>query len=301
MARLIGALLMLAGLLQSAASPAESRAHGLTNSVGGAYDAWYRSGSSATLQDATAEATALPTQPVAPVALPSPTPGDDGVIVYRVVAGDTLSGIAVQFGLTVDELLVMNNLQPDSLLLVGQEIVLGYSQSATRAAAVPRVPEGTTLREDGSYVYIVVAGDSLLAIAAAYDLRLAELLALNEGLPADSLLTVGQEIVVGQRPQPASVGGSTDMRTGLASATPPPATPTSPPQATPTQSPTLTPQPTAGLLAGATRVAYQPLATLAAPAGTTTGAAIAPGTLYTSVVVVLVAAGLLVFLLGRRR
>lgn len=252
--------------------------------------------------EATSEATVPLIQPTAPVARASPTPGTDGVIVYQVVPGDTLSGIAVQFGLSVDELLAMNNLEPDSLLLVGQEIVLGYSESATRAAAAPKVPEGTTLREDGAYIYTVVQGDSLLAIAAEYDLRLAELLALNDGLSAESLLAVGQEIVVGQRPQPASAGGSTDVRAGLASATPPPVTATSPaPTATPTQPPTPTPQPAGESLTEVTRVVYQPLATLAAPEDASrTGVAVTPGTLTTGIVIALVAGGLLLFILGRR-
>lgn len=235
-------------------------------------------------------------------AFASPTPGNDGVIRYVVVSGDTLSWIGVQFGLTVEELVALNNLTPDSLLTVGQEIILGYSDSATRAAAAPRVPPGTTLREDGSYVYTVVEGDSLLAIAAEYDLRLAELLDLNEGLAADALLSLGQEIVVGVRPQPTSSGGSTDMPAALASVTPaPPATATLAPTATPTLLATPVAEfvslPTAP--AAATEAA-EPLVE-SAPLPGEAGSGLDSGTVTTGIVVLLVAGGLLAFVLGRRR
>lgn len=195
----------------------------------------------------------------------------------------------------------MNNLTPDSLLVVGQEIILGVTESATQASAAPQVPPGTTLRDDGAYIYAVVAGDSLLAIAAEYDLRLAELLALNDGLTAESLLTVGQEIVVARRPQPASVGGSTDVRAGVASVTPLPASPTSlPPTATPAATATLEPTASRDAVAAIT-VAPPPLATIA-PASSTGGtAASASNTLATVVVIALVGGGLLAFVLARRR
>jgi LysM repeat protein len=235
-------------------------------------------------------------------AFASPTPDSDGVIRYVVVSGDTLSWIGVQFGLTVAELMALNNLTPESLLTVGQEIILGYSDSATRAAAAPRVPPGTTLRDDSAYVYTVVEGDSLLAIAAEYDLRLAELLELNEGLAADALLTIGQEIVVGRRPQPASSGGSTDMPAALASATAPPSpTATTPATATPTplatpvaefvSLPTAPAPPTAAL---------EPVAE-SAPSSGVAGGGLDAGTVTTGIVVLLVAGGLLAFVLGRRR
>jgi LysM repeat protein len=244
-------------------------------------------------------ATAVPAMPV--TGLPSPTPGADGVIIYEVVSGDTLSGIAVQFDLTLDELYALNNLTSDSLLTIGQPIILGYADSATRAAAAPRVPPRTTLREDGAYVYSVVEGDSLIAIAAEYDLRLAALLELNEGLSAESLLTVGQEIVVGRRPEPASVGGSTDMPAGLASATPAPATPTSaPPAATATQPPTpisvIVGEPLAPAATTAVAVTAEP-----GPASLDTGSRSANNPVATAVVILLVAGGLLAFVLGRRR
>ena len=138
---------------------------------------------------------------------PTPTARPDGSIVYEVAAGDTLSSIAFRYDIPLADLYAFNGLNETSLITIGQEIILGYTNDATRVAAAPYVPPNTTLRDDGAYVYSVVEGDSLIAIAASYDLTLPEILELNEGLAAESLLTVGQEIVVHRL---AAVGGRLD-------------------------------------------------------------------------------------------
>lgn len=244
------------------------------------------------------EATFAPPAAVEPQ--PSPTARADGSIVYEVVAGDTMSSIAGRFDVPLSDLYAFNDLEPESLIAIGQEIILGYTNEATRAAAAPYAPPGASLRDDGAYVYAVVEGDSLIAIAAAYDLTLPEILELNEGLAAGSLLAVGQEIVVGRRPQPQSSGGSTDLPAGLASPTAPPPAPTSPlPTATPTAQ---APEVAAAGASAPVAPTLRPLPT--APADVEPP--VAPGNtglgpVVTGVVIALAAGGLLAFILGRRR
>lgn len=49
----------------------------------------------------------------------------DGSIVHVVVAGDTLAGIAYAYGVTLDQLRQLNNIQPgDNILQIGQKIVV---------------------------------------------------------------------------------------------------------------------------------------------------------------------------------
>jgi len=62
-----------------------------------------------------------PTPTATPVARPTPTPTP---FVYTVQAGDTLSGIAARFGLTVDELVQANRLVDPDSLQIGQQITI---------------------------------------------------------------------------------------------------------------------------------------------------------------------------------
>lgn len=49
----------------------------------------------------------------------------DGRVVHVVAEGDTLIGIAITYGLTLDELYTVSGLSPDALLQLNQEVVIG--------------------------------------------------------------------------------------------------------------------------------------------------------------------------------
>jgi LysM repeat protein len=55
---------------------------------------------------------------------PWPTPRPDGTIVHIVEEGDTLSGIASRYGVTVDDLLALNDLDRSTILRIGQNIII---------------------------------------------------------------------------------------------------------------------------------------------------------------------------------
>ncbi len=65
--------------------------------------------------------TAVPTATAIPQPTPTPTPT---VNIYTVVSGDTLSKIAQQYGVTVDDIVSANKLQSRSILSVGQQLVI---------------------------------------------------------------------------------------------------------------------------------------------------------------------------------
>ena len=62
-----------------------------------------------------------PTPTATPVARPTPTPTP---LVYAVQGGDTLSGIAARFGLTVEELVQANRLVDPDSLQIGQQLTI---------------------------------------------------------------------------------------------------------------------------------------------------------------------------------
>jgi LysM repeat protein len=66
-----------------------------------------------------ADSTALPPQAVAVIPSPKPT-----TTTYAVQAGDSLSGIAFQFDVTVEDLMQANGLTDADLLFVGQELII---------------------------------------------------------------------------------------------------------------------------------------------------------------------------------
>ena len=67
----------------------------------------------------------------------TPTPRPDGAIVHEVEAGDTLFGLALAYDVPVDQIYELNDLGPNDLLSIGQEIVIAVSGDAVQPTATP--------------------------------------------------------------------------------------------------------------------------------------------------------------------
>ena len=121
---------------------------------------------------------------VAAVATPSvPAPPE-----YVVAEGDTVSGIAERFGLATAEVLAANGLGWSSLIFAGQRLALpGGAVDGSAPAAPPAAPEIAR--------HVVVDGDTVSSIAAAYGLDTADVLSAN-GLGPTSLIFPGEAIVL---------------------------------------------------------------------------------------------------------
>lgn len=120
---------------------------------------------------------------VARVAAETPPAGE-----YTVTEGDTVSGIAERFGLATAELLALNGLGWSSLIFPGQRLALpGGGPAASAPPSSPVAPELSR--------HVVVEGDTVSGIAAAYGLDVASLLSAN-GLGASSLIFPGEALVL---------------------------------------------------------------------------------------------------------
>ncbi|BDR58524.1 LysM peptidoglycan-binding domain-containing protein [Xylocopilactobacillus apicola] len=109
---------------------------------------------------------------------------------YTVKQGDTLAKISQRSGVSVEELLSLNNLKIDSMLFAGQNLII----------KAPVVQDNT---------YTVQQGDTLYGVAKKYNISLTELLNLNN-LKIDTMLFAGQKLIVKQVSTPATVSENSD-------------------------------------------------------------------------------------------
>ncbi|MBP3036864.1 LysM peptidoglycan-binding domain-containing protein [Arthrobacter sp. zg-ZUI100] len=107
---------------------------------------------------------------------------------HQIKAGDTVTSIAAQYGLSVADVLRHNNLHPTALIFAGEELRLPTGGSSAPAAEAPAAPASAG-------TYTVEAGDTLSAIAAAHGVSLESVLAGN-GLTMTSIIRPGQQISV---------------------------------------------------------------------------------------------------------
>ena len=99
---------------------------------------------------------------------------------YTVKSGDTLSIIANDFGVTVDQLVRWNNISNPNLITVGQ--ILYFSDKSSSGSG-----SGIT--------YVVQAGDTLSGIAARFGTTVAELVSLNN-ISDPNLIYVGRVLKI---------------------------------------------------------------------------------------------------------
>lgn len=144
------------------------------------------------------------TSPLTPI--PSPTAASNGQITYLVTSGDTLVAIANRFQLNLELLYIYNGLNENSLLTIGQPLILGFTNSYTGTTFLEAYPHAR-VRPNGLITHIIQSGETLISIAVNYNIPLEQLYELNQ-LNENSLLQLNQELLIGITPQPQEIGGS---------------------------------------------------------------------------------------------
>ncbi len=139
-----------------------------------------------------------------------PTPTSDalsglpGRVNYTVVSGDTLSGIAARFNSRVDAIVILNSLNINAFLRIGQQLVIPVPSAQPTATqpvlfGTPTAPvdvavlNGPTVNGIGTY--IMQRGDTLEAVARRYNTTVQYLTRLN-GIVNPRALVIGQVLAV---------------------------------------------------------------------------------------------------------
>lgn len=123
----------------------------------------------------------LPSSPdsaLAQAVIATPTPGEDGRIVYIVKEYDTCISIALTMGISEQQLRELNNLQGDAcqFLFVGTELTIDIIEQATAEPTpeAPLEPTPTPFRGNGSICVYLFIDENGNALAEAEELPLAD-------------------------------------------------------------------------------------------------------------------------------
>ena len=141
---------------------------------------------------------------------PTNSNANTGASSYTVQSGDTLSGIASQFGMSYSQLAQINNIANPNRIYVGQVLRVGGTQS-TPVNTVSQ-PRHNNASASGSYT--VQSGDTLSGIASRLGVSY-EQLAQSNGIANPNRIYVGQVLRVSgqatsyQAPAAAARGGYT--------------------------------------------------------------------------------------------
>lgn len=134
---------------------------------------------------------------------PAPAPSARGGTYYTVKAGDTLTGIAYAFGVSVGALAQVNNLLPGSWVYIGQRLLIPGGANA------PAPPTYTRPTGPG-YYHIVRPGETLAYIAQRYRTTTSAIAQANN-LSNTTWIYPGQQLLIpgfrppaqNYRPQPS--------------------------------------------------------------------------------------------------
>lgn len=137
---------------------------------------------------------------IIPVSSPAPVPTPSGST-YVVQYGDTLSGIAYYYGVTVNALVQANGLLNPNWIYAGQRLTI----PAVSPAPAP-VPVPTT-----SY-YVVQKGDTLAKLAVRFGVRIWDLVTANN-IANPNLIYTGQCLII-PKASSAPITTTSTSRTG---------------------------------------------------------------------------------------
>ncbi|MGB8645063.1 MAG: LysM peptidoglycan-binding domain-containing protein [Anaerolineae bacterium] len=126
--------------------------------------------------------------------------------IYLVRAGDTLTGIAQQFGVSLDALAAANDIPSNGMVYIGWQLKIPGRTTKTTATATTALPETNA-------AYIVHPGDTLFGIALHYGVSM-QSIALANSLPS-YFVYAGQRLLIPNTSRGASTALAATPSGGL--------------------------------------------------------------------------------------
>ena len=173
--------------------------------------------------DGVAPAAPAPAAPAPTTTAPAAPAPAAPATTYKVVAGDSLSGIAARFGTTTRNLMSLNGITDANRIRIGQ--VLTIAGAAAPATPAPSTPAPTTPapstpapttpapNASGTTSYTVVARDTLSGIASRFGTTSRTLMTLN-GITDANRIRIGQVLTIaGAAPAAPAAPASTSAPT----------------------------------------------------------------------------------------
>lgn len=137
-------------------------------------------------------------EPMPPAVEPEPesepvevTPSEE-TTTYTVASGDALSVIARRFGVSVQEIKLLNNISDPDRIRVGQQLEIPGTHDVDQPSEEPAEPAPVTAEGE---TYVVQSGDALSVIAQRHGVSQQELMQANNISDPDRI-RVGQELVI---------------------------------------------------------------------------------------------------------
>lgn len=168
---------------------------------------WWQMGSRPATETATTTGAGLPagnvpllettlTPTVTPEPEPSPTaPPATTTVRHQVITGETLLSIATQYGVSVADIQVANNL-PNELIRAGDVLIIPIVGLAAEST-LNRTPAAR-------FQYTVQSGDTVVSIAVNFGSTVEDILAVNN-LSANDIIRPGDVLVIPLRQTPTEV------------------------------------------------------------------------------------------------
>jgi LysM repeat protein len=124
------------------------------------------------------------------------TPDEEGRVYHIVEAGQSFWAIAIAYQITIRDLEIWNNLSRDSILQIGQTLLIPGPNTEGYSTPTPvGMIQISTPDSGGKIVHTVQEYQTLTKISQAYGVNIETILTLN-GIQVDWPLQIGQKLVI---------------------------------------------------------------------------------------------------------